>query len=615
MRGRRLSVLFALLVMVGNVGLLAPAALADHTDPRNPQSSPTEGPALADGTYMTTGAGTWRHIYNSPANPGTDLEFFTKNGHVYGTHGTLGQGDEQHVGQRITRLVNSKGGVAPVWAADHGSANCPTANPSGTTGLQHDAQVTPKSDAQLIIDTTDATGRCHDSAGGGLELIDVSKLAFLQNSEFKPREVHLTRHAGTSHTVTVDATRPGVVYNSTSDFAGRNWIDVLDIRTCLGNTNKTLAEKRALCRPKVYRIPFQPNWSRQLQNDTPDPDDLEPGTEAACHDITAKGSRIYCAGLNATLIFDVSGLTTSGGAIKGQPLPCTVIDGTKTAAKVTDCSQTGEATQKAEGWRFLGTVNHPGRACPSNSVKTCNSNLAVRSDQGVAVAHEADPAPAAVGQYMFVTDERGGGVVPPGASCEPGIENPYGNGGLHAFRTGTPSNIQYARKPDGSKAVWIGDAVVPAADFCTIHVIEHIPDEQRIIVAYYSQGTKILDYYINGQGQFTFVERASVVFPGANTWAAEQFKMVNNANGTRTYYFMASDIARGMDVFSWTGPKNPIGAKPPAGAMTTSAPGSDFAGGNLGLLAAAVLLLPLAMMLGRRRRVVGRLGWAMLFRG
>ena len=76
----------------------------------------------------------------------------------------------------------------------------------------------PSRTRQLLIDTVDALGRCHDIAGGGLEFVDVSGLG---TAGFEPREIHLTRHNGYSHTVTVDAMRPWIVYNSTSDFGVR----------------------------------------------------------------------------------------------------------------------------------------------------------------------------------------------------------------------------------------------------------------------------------------------------------------------------------------------------------------------------------------------------------
>jgi hypothetical protein len=572
---------------------LAPSASADHTNPRT-ALAPTTG---VTATGIVRGEGTWRHIANFPGlasealtGGGTDLEFFSPAGttDVYGAFGTLGQDDAGSVGQRIVQLTRS-GAVAPRWVADHGSAHCTTSNPGGTLGLQHDSQIASQGRVRLLTDTTDATGRCHDPDGGGIEIIDVTGIA---NPRFEPREVHLVRLAGFSHTHTVDGQRPWIVYNSSSDFAGRNWIDVLDVRSCFGSHTWSLAKRRAECRPLVYRIAFQTEWTQQRDQFT---GQLEPGS-AACHDITFADGRLYCAALNATLILDVSGLVGTDGRIQGTPFPCPVINGTRTGAKVTDCgAMEASRAERATGWTFLGTFNHPGRDCgpPGTDVRNCNSNNHVRSDEGVSVSHEADPAPGH--RFMFVTDERGGGVVPPGSSCAPGIDNPYGNGGAHAFAIGDPANIDYATTPDGRKAVYISDAVVPAETFCDIHVIEHVPGEQRFIAAYYSQGIKVVDYFVDAQGHMQFRETSSFTLPNANTWAAEDFKIVDNADGTRTYFLAVDDIHRGIDVVSWTGRPNPIGAPaPPASSTTTMM--------NLGLLGAAALLLPAVGVLGRRRR-------------
>ena len=420
-------------------------------------------------------------------------------------------------------------------------------------------------------------------------IVDVTAI---QKDDYKPREIALIRFAGTSHTHAVDQTRPWIVYNSSSDFAGRNWIDVLDIRSCLGSPNWTLTKRRAACRPLVYRIAFQPEWTQQRDQNT---GQLEPGS-AACHDITLADNRLYCAGINATLILDVSGLVGTGTGIQCTPFPCPVLNGTRTGAKITDCSgMEASRTERATGWTFLGTFQHPGRDCgpPGTDVRNCNSNNQVRSDDGVAISHEADPTPDH--RYMFVTDERGGGVVPPGSSCSPGIDNPYGNGGAHAFDISNPANIHYATTPDGAKSVYISDAVVPAETFCDIHVIEQVPGEQRFIAAYYSQGIKIVDYFIDAQGHVEFRETSSFTLPNANTWAAEDFKIVDNADGTRTYFIAADDIHRGIDVLSWTGPTNPTGAQAPVASSATKTM-------NVGLLGAAALLLPAAMALGVRRR-------------
>jgi hypothetical protein len=387
----------------------------------------------------------------------------------------------------------------------------------------------------------------------------------------------------------VDGDRPWIVYNSSSDFSGRNWIDVVDMGSCFGTHTWTLAKRRSACRPLVYRIQFQAEWTQQRDQNT---GELEPGS-AACHDITYADGRLYCAGINASLILDVTGIVSKGG-IRGTALPCPVIAGTRTGAQVTDCGAMGPArVERATGWTFLGTFQHPGRDCgpPGVDDRTCNSNNQVRADQGVAISHEADPTPDH--RFMFVTDERGGGVVPPGSSCAPGIDNPFGNGGAHAFDISNPGNIQYATTPTGEKAVYISDAVVPAETFCDIHVIEQVPGEQRFIAAYYSQGIKIVDYFIDSAGHVQFKETSSFTLPNANTWAAEDFKIVDNGDGTRTYFIAADDIHRGIDVITWRGRPNPVGAAAPPGSAGTSLM-------NFGLLGAAALLLPAAAALGRR---------------
>jgi hypothetical protein len=589
---RRLgSSFFALLTLTFLVALSAPAA-ADHTDPRTPLA-PTDG-ETADG--IVRGEGVWEHLANFPGGAsnlltggGTDLEFFSPFGttDVFGAFGTLGQDDVGSIGQRILQLTQG-GEVAPQWVADHGSAHCQIDNAS-VTGLQHDSQVAAQGRVRLLTDTTDALGRCHDPDGGGIEIVDVTGIA---NPSFEPREVHLIRFAGFSHTHTVDAQRPWLIYNSSSDFAvqggapGGNWVDVADIRSCFGSHNWSLQKRRAACRPVVYRIQFEPEWTMQRDQTT---GQLEPGS-AACHDITSSGGRLYCAAINATLILDVS------NGIQGTPLPCPVVDVPETGAMVTDCSGMGPGRpERATGWAFLGTFQHPGRDCgpPGTDIRNCNSNNQVPSSEGVAISHEADPT--ADHQFMFVTDERGGGVVPPGSSCSPGIDNPIGNGGAHAFDISDPSNIQYATTPDGPKSVYISDAVVLAETFCDIHVIEHVPGEQRFIAAYYTQGIKIVDYFIDADGHLEFLERSSFTLPNANTWAAEDFKIVDNPDGTRTYFMAADDIHRGIDVLSWTGTPNPVGAQAPAASSGTATT-------NLSLLGVAGILLPIAALVGRRRR-------------
>jgi hypothetical protein len=557
-----ISLSLSLLVL----GYAGPAA-ADHTDPRTAIAS-TESPPAPEG--ITSGEGTWEYLFGLPPNPGTDLEIFTLQRRLYMSSGTLGGAPEQHVGQRFVRLLNRNGDVAPKWVADHGSGAC-TTNASAATGLQHDASIARRNGVTLVVDTTDSAGpqgRCHDPGGGGLELIDVTNL---NKGKFAPREIHLTRHQGTSHNATVDATRPWIIYNSSSTFSAtaQAQIDVLDIRSCL-KAGQTLAQRRKSCRPKVFRMQFSPGWTTNVDREG---EPIE-GYDSSCHDIVARPGRLYCAALSGTAIFDVRNIASrTTGAVKGQRLECEVIDGTETGAKVTDCANIlepgeGETIPQATGWKLLGSLNHPGRDCgtgpePPNPTN-CNNNVNVPSREGIAVSHEA--VPTGDKKYMFVTDERGGGIVPGGASCS-SEGDIYGNGGVHMFDISDPANIEYMLTPDDQKAVFVGSVQVPQTTFCTSHRMELIPGEQRFVISWYSQGTKIVDYFFDANGRVVFRETASFVPEGTNQWAVQPFKIVSNDDGSKTYFFAASDIARGIDVFSWTGPPNPKGTPPPAEAV------------------------------------------------
>ncbi|HYN36427.1 MAG TPA: hypothetical protein VEV82_05575, partial [Actinomycetota bacterium] len=170
-------------------------------------------------------------------------------------------------------------------------------------------------------------------------------------------------------------------------------------------------------------------------------------------------------------------------------------------------------------------------------------------------------------KWMFVTDERGGGVVPGGASCVAG-SNPYGNGGVHVYKINKGGEFNYALNPDGGHAVSIGAVQVPSPTFCTGHVMQKLKGEQRFVIAWYTQGTKIVDWFLDDNNRWTFRETASVVpqGPAANTWTSNVFKVKRHGNGEVTYYFMSSDITRGIDIFKWRGPSTreaPLLPQPP----------------------------------------------------
>jgi hypothetical protein len=124
--------------------------------------------------------------------------------------------------------------------------------------------------------------------------------------------------------------------------------------------------------------------------------------------------------------------------------------------------------------------------------------------------------------------------------------------------------------PDDQKAVFIGSVQVPQTTFCTSHRLELVPGEQRFFISWYSQGTKVVDYFFDANGRVVFRETASFVPEGSNQWAVQPFKIQRNDDGTKTYFLMASDISRGIDIFKWTAPTNPNGTPPPASLLTGS---------------------------------------------
>ena len=170
-RGVLLAATIGLLLLPSTVG----AHLLDHAPPSfNPQAPPS--PAFLSGGEDAD----WELVGTLPTgNPHTDLDFFTHGGNTYASVGTLGNGPNAG-GQTIAQLTEN-GEVEPRVVASQPSASC-VSNPEAALGLQHDVEATPKGgailntfnpqanggEAQLLVDATDAEGRCHDQGVGGL---------------------------------------------------------------------------------------------------------------------------------------------------------------------------------------------------------------------------------------------------------------------------------------------------------------------------------------------------------------------------------------------------------------------------------------------------------------
>jgi len=583
-----------ILVAAGSIAAaltLAGAAVAHDLD----HPAATYQPAAPLGTGLNSGGpgAAWRLIDTFPTgNPHTDLDFFTQGGETYASVGTLAAGANAG-GQTIVQLTN-RGAVDPRHVSSHPSASC-LSDPSAALGLQHDVEATPKpgADAQLLLDATDHRGRCHDqgTAGlvgaprGGLEIVDVTNV-------LDPVEIGLTSHIGEAHTVNIDPKRPHIAYAVTSDSIGvgpgpeykrnnenpgssdRNDLDgfeVVDLSSCMSFPALTSIEiRRALCRPQVYRYRF-PSVQASLGHTTRN-------AVYGCHELEISADdTVTCGSGAAGLVFDVSRAFDANGRPKGTPLPCSVRPSSSTApyfsgAMVTDCvvGQGGRSLDvptwlasgapSLEGVRYLGSVYHQGRGGPHDATEDNDFD------------HELELT--ASGRFLVASDERGGGVAPPGATCATGVDNKLGNGGLHfykrdALRTTSPATAAeawqaYARTPDGRKAIYRATPRTGVEEtVCTAHVFQQIPGQNRIFMGWYSQGTQVVDFVENADGTVTLKDAGWFIPEKANTWTSHVFKWRENADGTFTYWGATGDFLLGttgrsaIDVYEVTLPAPP----------------------------------------------------------
>jgi hypothetical protein len=596
----------------------------------------------------------WEAITSIPTgNPHTDLDFFTQGGETYASVGTLGTGANGG-GQSIIKLTetdeNGVQTVDPSFFSAHPSAFCPS-NPRSVLGLQHDVEATPKSadvvnnssqkpdeaaaaDVQLIVDATDASGRCHDQGvlgvssapQGGLEIVDVTNLE-------DPVEIGLTSHIGQSHTVNIDPRRPHIAYSVTSDQIGvtvndngtpddtsddtftrdnessGNTLDgfeVVDLSSCLAPPYGTLkvdeslegddlvAAKREQCRPETYRYRY-PTVDMALGH-------TSERTIFGCHELEIyPDDRLTCGSGGALIVLDMEGAfvkdpETGLDKPNGTPLPCFArpsstprTTGYSTGATVMDCVNGGEdgsqsltvsefpeGNDSLKGVVHLGSVYHQGRGAGEYDVT-----------EDIDFNHESELTLS--GKNLIATDERGGGVVPPGATCSAGDLNQEGNGGVHAYqfdelRTERPVAATdeeeaeqafeaYARGTDGEKAIFRAPIRTAAeATFCTAHVMQQAPGQNRIFMGWYTQGTQVVDYVELPGGVFEWVEdqdaqeetegtedepgtraqaeteQAGYLIPeNANTWVSHVFRVEENEDGTFTYFGATGDFLLGED--------------------------------------------------------------------
>jgi len=604
------------------------------------------GPAEPASTVVNAGGenAEWELISTiATGNPHSDLDFFQFGGDQFASVGSLGTGPNAG-GQTIVRLTE-KGEIKPSYVSAHPSASCPTGS-SSITGLQHDVEATPKGaltiqnspnlladkrDVQLLIDSTDAPGRCHDQGDlgiaqgglapqGGLEIIDVT-------DPTKPKEIALISHIGQAHTVNVDPKRPHIAFDVTQDGVAidaegkranetsgnaLDGFEVVDLKSCMDfPAGTTIEAKRAACRPVVYRYRY-PSTAVSKSHSF--------NSMQSCHEVEIyPDDKLACSSITATALFDLSGAFDDNGTPadytddkpKGTPLPCKLRESStvnapfRTGAMIVDCVN-GEVAGKAQplqvsewlkigapslqGVRWLGTIPHMGFGTTPDI-----ANTQFDATQDILAAHESEITES--GKFVITSDERGGGIVPGGASCTPGADNVRGNGGLHFFptknfTTSPPTTAEaaqalYAKTSEGNKAIYRTPIrTEPKGTFCTAHVFQIIPGQNRIFMGWYSQGTQVVDFVENADGTVDFKNAGFFTPENANTWVSQIFKIEKAPDGRFVYYGATGDgilpgAGRGaIDVYKVTlpPPPTPAGGAKPGGPAIAPAPGNPGGG-------------------------------------
>ena len=602
----------------------------DHSVPFTPAGTP---PPTG---FMSGGEGAkWELVQTlATGNSQTDLDFFTQGGNVFASVGTLAVGANAG-GQTIVQLTQGNE-VKPSVIKSHPSASC-ISNPSAALGLQHDVEATPKgsallnadvlganrTDTQLLLDATDAAGRCHDQGigglanapRGGLEIIDVTDIG-------NPQVIGMTAHIGQAHTVNVDPRRPQIAYVVSSDavtvdaqgkrlnedqldsmgqpngdrFDLDGW-EMVDLSSCMNfPQGTTLEQKRDACRPQVFRYRYESLAIAQGHTN-------KTGGQGVfgCHELEVyPDDRLTCGGGNAAILFDIKSVFNDNGTpanfsddkLNGAALPCRVRDSSSTAgfttgAKVTDCvtqnamendtlgipKWIAQGAPSVAGVKYVGSAFHQGRESAQGAVTP-----KFDSTQDIDFNHETEFTQS--GRFLLSTDERGGGVLPPGASCSPGADVPVGNGGVHAYDVGKLLNraptsaddafTSYARNSQGGKSIIrVPIRTQSQATACTAHVMQQIPGQNRIFMGWYSQGTQVIDYTENANGTLDFKNTGFFIPTQANEWVSHVFKAERNADGSFTYFGAATDFTLGesgrnaIDIYKVTLPPPPA----PAGRL------------------------------------------------
>jgi hypothetical protein len=556
---------------------------------------------LADSPYPVNGSsGEWKWLANFPMGVGpeqplgTDVETFVRDGKLYAVIGSM------TLGFRLFRWDNFSLSSKPTPLGDYASAfPCNEVATSVLLNLVHSDEEEDVSDTlsiggwqddvaanlngTLAFIATDADGRCHDRDSAGAEIVDVSDLN-------RPRLFHLTGHFGEAHTLTVDDRR-GLIFISSSDTQA-NFLDIVDFRTCVPPASN--AARFAACRPVVARYQFPVPHSTGVDSSFKDPrypDGLtagKPNSSAAnngCHDVTVQGNFLYCAAINATVIFDISGVTQrnikpatrrggsncvsltdlscrlTGTHLTNQTMvdqdnsdaphdACPVEDGDSIPynlkpKSITNCEFWNRPTSGSQVSRYENDDFMKGKLRNANirPLARVQHDGTKPSNQDISISHEADPTED--GRILMITDERGGGLT---NLCDGTGANAGGGAWFYDIRD--KSSPKLLKQPDGSNGVFITkNAPVPGN--CTIHVIQQVPGRNVIVAGWYIEGTHVFEFKPNlSAGTITFTELGHYI-PGGGALDPETWTSYPMVVKDGLLYVQTGDMTRGTDILAF----------------------------------------------------------------
>lgn len=166
-------------------------------------------------------------------------------------------------------------------------------------------------------------------------------------------------------------------------------------------------------------------------------------------------------------------------------------------------------------------------------------------DNQVTISHQLEPNFKR--DVLIATDEYGGGATSGVCGKSPTADATYMLGGQATGAQGVGAVHFYKAAADGSFALNGMDKTgtfniplhAPEPSGCTAHVFWQAPDQNRMTIAWYKQGVRVVDYSDPAQAK----ELGWFIPKGANTWGAKPHRG----------FVFASDMARGLDVYEYTG--------------------------------------------------------------